>query len=390
MLSDPVLIEGLDGARRSLERTESKPGDEKDEAWLQDLIFRMPELLPVHEFDRGISSLIPVGREVGTPRGPIDVLYLTPEGRVVIVETKLWKNPEHHRTVVAQILDYAKELSRWDYDDVRSAVNQALRSSGGENPETLESTVESYLSEVGRGMDEFQELIIENLRTGRFLLLIVGDRISANVSLLTEAIQGSPGLEFQFGLVELHFHRLNEDSDWPLVVVPDVVGRTVEETRAIVKLSFEREKPRVEVSVPQEESTGRSKSKVTLESFTTQLPEDFQPVFHQWSTRWLSSGFTFSFGTTGMGLRVTTAGKERSIADIYPDCVSVIREKDTETYKPVPAQFQEYTNTIRGIPVVAQKLMENRRYVYHEKMTADELRSILDATLVFAEKVGDK
>lgn len=390
MVSNPVLVENSDGARRCLERIESQRGDEKDECWFQDLIFKMPELLPVKEFDRGLSELIPAGREVGTPRGPIDILFLTPEGRIVIVETKLWKNPEQHRTVVAQILDYAKELSLWDYDTVRNAVNQSLRSRGGAAPQTMDSVVEPYLEAVGRGMDEFQELVIENLRTGRFLLLIVGDRISPNVGLLTDAIQGAPGLEFQFGLVELHFHRMREDDDWPLLVVPDVVGRTVEETRAIVKLSFEKERPKAEITVPPKTPTGENKAKVTLESFAAQLPEDLQPVFHQWSARWVASGFTFSFGTVGMGLRVVTGNRERSIADIYPDCVCVIREKDAEDFRQVPDVFQEYTNTIRSIPAVAQRLSEGRRYVYFEKMTADDLNTVLLATLSLAEGIRDE
>ncbi len=35
----------------------------------------------------------------------------------MLVEAKLWRNPEARRKVIGQILDYAKELSRWNYED---------------------------------------------------------------------------------------------------------------------------------------------------------------------------------------------------------------------------------------------------------------------------------
>ena len=44
------------------------------------------------------------------------------EGYLTLVETKLWRNPEARRTVVAQIIDYASHLSTWTYDDLRQAV----------------------------------------------------------------------------------------------------------------------------------------------------------------------------------------------------------------------------------------------------------------------------
>ena len=44
------------------------------------------------------------------------------EGYLTLVETKLWRNPEARRTVVAQIIDYASHLSTWTYDELRQAV----------------------------------------------------------------------------------------------------------------------------------------------------------------------------------------------------------------------------------------------------------------------------
>lgn len=127
MKSPPLILNSLDDAGRSLVRTDATPNDSRNEAWLQELLYSHPELLPVDGFDESFSPPIPIGREVRTASGPIDNLYVSPTGGITIVETKLWKNPEKHRTVVAQIIDYAKELATWDYDDFSAAVLAASR-----------------------------------------------------------------------------------------------------------------------------------------------------------------------------------------------------------------------------------------------------------------------
>ncbi len=57
MKSNPILLDTLDSSGRILQRLESCTGDAKDEAWLQNLIFRHPQLLPVSMFERGESAL---------------------------------------------------------------------------------------------------------------------------------------------------------------------------------------------------------------------------------------------------------------------------------------------------------------------------------------------
>ena len=98
------------------------------ESLLQKLIFEEPSLLPSEEIDPDFSNLIPIRREVPVKSGSIDVLYITPEGKLCVVETKLWRNPEAHRSVVAQIIDYAKDLSKMSYDDFCETV---IKTKGG-------------------------------------------------------------------------------------------------------------------------------------------------------------------------------------------------------------------------------------------------------------------
>jgi hypothetical protein len=75
---NPILIRSQADPGVFLERIESQPHDPKDEEWLQEVLYRHPELLPVGEFDELYDPPIPVGREVETPSGPLDNLYVSP------------------------------------------------------------------------------------------------------------------------------------------------------------------------------------------------------------------------------------------------------------------------------------------------------------------------
>src|ERR1700749_185485 len=73
------------------------------------------------------SGAVPICRELNPPAGPSDNFMVTPSGLPVLVECKLWRNPEARREVVTQILDYAKELSRWSSSDVVYRGSDAWR-----------------------------------------------------------------------------------------------------------------------------------------------------------------------------------------------------------------------------------------------------------------------
>lgn len=92
------------------------------EGWLQELIYTNPSVLPAGEVRVDASQLIPIGREVAVDSGRLDCLYVSPTGTLTLVEAKLWRNPEAHREVVAQIIQYADELSRWTYEDLDHAA----------------------------------------------------------------------------------------------------------------------------------------------------------------------------------------------------------------------------------------------------------------------------
>ena len=78
---------------------------------LQDLLFRSPRALPISAIDATYGEAIPVCRELATPAGNLDALYVNHLGRLTLAEFKLWRNPQARREVIGQILDYAKDLA---------------------------------------------------------------------------------------------------------------------------------------------------------------------------------------------------------------------------------------------------------------------------------------
>lgn len=247
-IGQPCLIsESNDGkVCQSLSRI-SPNGKEFQEMWLQEVLDANPSLLPTMSVDERVQEpLVSLGREIPTQAGPIDNLFISRSGHLVVVETKLWRNQESRRKVVAQILDYAAHLRRWSYSDLEKVWQ---RTSG--NTTSLWEYVHPD-SEMAESESEWIDEVNENLSRGRMLLLIVGDGIRSESSALVEAVSGHPSFEFRLGLIELRLHRLNNGQ---ILAIPTLQARTVEIERVVVDI---RQDAKVKVTIaeqPQSAST---------------------------------------------------------------------------------------------------------------------------------------
>lgn len=203
-------------------------GDERiSEAELRDLIFAYPALLPIAEIDRQFENPVAVCTELPTDSGAVDVFLVTPTGLPILVECKLWRNPQARREVIGQILDYAKDLRNWTVSDVQRKVAQRLK-----RPVT---SVSDLLNEQYPSIDEidFNDALTQNLKKGRFLLLIVGDGIRQGMASIAEYVQDHAGLHFTLGLVEMPlFLCPNGDR----LVMPRVLARTETLLRTVIEV----------------------------------------------------------------------------------------------------------------------------------------------------------
>jgi hypothetical protein len=102
----------------------------RDEDWLQELLFQHAELLPFEELDPLFRNSAPLAREVETGKGPVDIVYVNSDGLLTLVETKLWRNPEARRAVVAQLINYAAAMSKMTYRDLGREISAARAEEG--------------------------------------------------------------------------------------------------------------------------------------------------------------------------------------------------------------------------------------------------------------------
>ena len=200
-----------------------------DERTVQELILRNPECLPISEIDESYNPIMPVCKELNTTVGPLDILMVSPNGELTIIETKLWRNPEARRKVVAQILDYAKELSSWTYEDLQREINKRL----GKKGNTLYEIVQSTNSELAPPEADFVDTVNRNLERGKFLLLIVGDGIREGAIGITEFLSNVGHLNFTFAMIELSLYKAK---DLGTLIVPKTIVKTTEISKMTVEI----------------------------------------------------------------------------------------------------------------------------------------------------------
>ena len=264
----PYLV-GKDDVRGSLEKLErmslDRTGSEISERWLQELIDNAPNVLPVSQVYASVKDdLHSIGREITTSNGgSIDNVLISGSGHLIVVETKLWRNHQARREVVAQILEYAQDVKHWDYEKVerlwweRHGKGKALHAA------------------VAPDMDEAEwiDQVSDQISAGEIVLLIVGDGIDSRAENLAETVAGRPDMMFRLALVELRVYSLD---DQRYLVMPSTMAKTAEIQRATVRLIFDpKHQPDVRIEAPIPDSSGRpaSGSRVSLDAtqFLTQL-----------------------------------------------------------------------------------------------------------------------
>lgn len=219
--------EGADAV--SLERIRLEKSDTKslyDEGWLQKIIHRSPQILPVAAIEPAFESWRAICIELPTSVGYVDNLLVTPYGDLILVECKLWRNPQARREVVAQIIDYAQSMSRWRYDDLEGAIQRARCD---QISLYQLASDESFLTE-----ERFVSSVSRNLALGRVLLLIVGDGIRAGVEGLTDYLQSHVGFHFSMALVEMAIFKHPTEASF--IIQPYLQARTTLIERGIVRI----------------------------------------------------------------------------------------------------------------------------------------------------------
>lgn len=222
------------------------------EEFLQEALNANPDLVPAEEIDPSYAPLVSLGREIDC----IDNLFISPSGRITLVETKLWRNPQATREVVAQILEYANRLTKWSYTELEEKIRTGLNPNPLGKVKSLYQYVASKFPKDVLPEEQFIDEVSKTLRNGRFLLLLVGDGIRENVQDLLESLHSHPQLLFTFGMVEIQIYE-NPGTQGTRIVIPSLIVNTVEVVRAVVKVHAAAG-TKVSVELEDEESKPRS------------------------------------------------------------------------------------------------------------------------------------
>lgn len=199
------------------------------ESWLRDAIFGLPELAigPCRAAGLTDDEWYPWRREYPVEVGSIDVLLLSAQGRVAIVETKLASNPELRRRVLAQALDYLTHLTA-EFD--KSIPDLPTR-------------------EDGEAVADAQD-IRESVRQRDVLVIIASDDIDARVARLSQSLFSEHLVsQWDLALVDLALFRPVSGTKGSYLVVPSLRNVVESEARQVVRVLVEGETPRAKVEV---------------------------------------------------------------------------------------------------------------------------------------------
>ncbi|MBW2037476.1 MAG: hypothetical protein JRI41_08375, partial [Deltaproteobacteria bacterium] len=290
------------------------------ESWLQELLDNSPDLLPVNMIDDRIDPpLFSLGREITNPSGAIDNLFLSRSGHVVLVETKLWRNPESRRQVVAQIIDYAGHVRKWDYAKLCSLWS------------SRHTTTSSLWASVAPEEDEqdWVDRVSRNLEGGRMALLIVGDGIKSQTQQLADSVSGHADFPFRLGLVELRLYDLENNK---ILVMPSIIARTQEIERAVVRIVYSDGKyPDVVVEVP---DSPRDRRSLSRQSFLVEIGRSTSQECADVAERILelleSSDLQIEWKTSSLAVKALVA----SAPEVLFSLVVVKNNGQMYTYKP--------------------------------------------------------
>lgn len=231
--SRPFLVR----ADESVEPTEPVPLSSRgkgtfDESWLQRLIHADSRCLPLEKIEPGLGPFVSVCREMPVGAGYVDNLLMSPSGDIVVVETKLWRNPEARREVLAQALDYAVAVFGLDYAGFEAAVLKGdFRPAS--KPTSLYQLFENHSDALAE--PKFIDAVARNLKLGRAVIVVAGDGIQSGAERLLDGLKDYAQFQFTLALVEMPVFRMAGENDrlvWPrLLAKTEMLTRHVFEVR---------------------------------------------------------------------------------------------------------------------------------------------------------------
>jgi hypothetical protein len=182
----------------------------ENESALQEILYSHPALVP------GVFGEPVACREFQSDIGPADVVIIDAEGSITLVECKLASNSQIRREIVGQTLDYASRLWQMSIESFEERWRKAEKS--GQSP----------LATLDDSEGRIRDAVSENLRLGRFNLVLAVDRINDDLKRIVEYL--NTVTVATVGVMVVEFARV-VDGDTE-ILIPRTYGTELVETKA--------------------------------------------------------------------------------------------------------------------------------------------------------------
>ena len=337
---------------------------------LQELLYKNSDIIfSVPELEINDKEVVIKYREYMTSRGPIDILYITKNADIILVETKLIKNQESTRTVVAQIIDYIKALATENFENI------------------LDKNCK--YKEVNKDFvkdDKFMQLLKKNIVTGNISGIIIGDDIHPNLLELVDSIQSAPHLAFHINLIKLETY-INKEQ---IIIFAKNIENTKEIERSVIKISFENgiNQPVIESETPAKDGKG-TKPILTWEEFINNVEQKYKEIINKFRQEWINTfGESINMGTVGFSAGFFTGDKRIATSFFYDNKLELITEKNRQKLGVSDDVYLIYKKELEKSQDVFDKyLISGKQMVYYNDINIESLKNIFSATLIFTKEI---
>ena len=194
---EDIQIWSIDGSQAVRLTSAAQTTSEK---LLEQVLVNTPDLLS--------PDLTLIGRQTPTEGGPLDLLGIDGDGRLVVFELK---RGTLSRDAVAQVIDYASDLDRMNLDTLSNHISQK---SGSHSIEKIENFQDWYINDLG-----FEDL--ESLKPLR--LFLVGLGVDKTTERMVKFLAENSGMDISL----LTFHGFTLDGKTILAKQVEVDGSEV-------------------------------------------------------------------------------------------------------------------------------------------------------------------
>ena len=242
-----MIVRTGDASQHILEETEATNEEE-----LRSLIKDNPDLLPIEEFGLNGPVMV-VGRETTLASGAVDLICVTANGDLLVVEFKTGPQNSDFRHSLAQLLHYGSDLWHMTYEVFESTV--AVRYFGHSNcndprvkgKTSLGEAVKSTWPELSEEeMSHFKDHLSRQLEGGGFNYVLVASSFTETVTRTLEYMNalGSTSDFFGVELVPFSGPHLSAFESRTIVKPYQQSGRsrsgTIDESRLLEQVVDER------------------------------------------------------------------------------------------------------------------------------------------------------